>query len=103
MATVNAVATVDDDGASLFVVNRSVTDAAALRVDLAPLVAALGGDLAVVESHLLQDDDLYAANTLANPERVATRPLEGSAIADGVLTATLPPVSWTALRLEARA
>ena len=36
VAALNAVATIDDEGVSLFVVNRSTTDAATLRVDLAP-------------------------------------------------------------------
>ena len=81
----NAVATVDDDGASVFVANRSTTDAASLRLDLAPLVAALGRDLTVAESHLLHEDDLYAANTLADPERVGVRPLDGVAVEASVL------------------
>ncbi len=99
VATVNAVATIDDDGVSLFVVNRSTTDAAALRVDLTPLIAALGRDPHVIESHLLHDDDLYAGNTLDEPERVGVRPFADLAVSDGALTGSLPPVSWTAIRL----
>lgn len=99
VAALNAVATVDDEGATLFVVNRSTTDAGALRLDLAPLAAALGRELRVVESHLLHEDDPYAANTLEDPERVGVRPLDGAAVAAYVLTADLPPVSWTAVRL----
>ena len=96
--TVNAVATIDDEGVSLFVVNRSTTDAADLRVDLAPLVRSLGREVAVVESHLLHDDDLYAANTLEDPERVGVREAEASV--DGeLLSLALPAVSWTAIRL----
>jgi alpha-N-arabinofuranosidase len=79
-------------------VNRSTTDAATLRVDLAPLVRELGRDVAVVESHLLHDDDLYAANTLADPERVGVREAEASVDGD-VLSVELPAVSWAAIRL----
>ncbi|MDN3494825.1 alpha-N-arabinofuranosidase [Planococcus sp. APC 4015] len=95
VANVNAVATIDHEGVSLFVVNRSLTDAAALSID----VSSLGRDLAVCESHLLHDDDLYAANTLDDPERVGVRPVDGAAVAASVLTASLPPVSWAAFRL----
>ena len=51
-----------------------------------------------MESHLIADDDIYAANTLEAPERVAPRAAD-AAIADGVLRVTLPAVSWVALRL----
>lgn len=97
VARVNAVATVDDEGATLFVVNRSTTDAVDLRLD----VSALGGDgeVAVVESHLLHDDDLYAANSLEEPERVGVRPLEDARVTGGILSLRLPAVSWAAVRL----
>lgn len=97
--TVNAVATIDDDGASVFVVNRSTTDASSLRLDLGPLSAALGRELTLVESHLLHDDDLYAANTLEDRERVVVRAHEAAVVEDAVLAVQLPPVSWSALRL----
>ena len=54
--------------------------------------------VAVVESHQLHDDDMYAANTLEDPERVNVR--EAGASVDGdVLSLALPAVSWTAVRL----
>ncbi|QKJ20590.1 arabinosylfuranosidase ArfA [Microbacterium hominis] len=95
---VNAVATIDEEGVSLFVVNRSVTESADLRVDLSPLVAALGRSVAVVESHLLHEDDMYAANTLESPERVGVRDASASVDSD-TLTVSLPAVSWAAIRL----
>ncbi|WP_460796918.1 arabinosylfuranosidase ArfA [Microbacterium sp. GXF0217] len=95
---VNAVATIDEDGVSLFVVNRSVRDAAALHIDLAPLVRELGRDVTVAESHLLHDADIYAANTLTDSERVGVRTAD-AAVAEGVLSLDLPAVSWAALRL----
>lgn len=99
VANVNAVATLGDDGASLFVVNRSTTDAADLSLDVSALAAQLGRDLTVVESHLLHEDDRYAANTLDDPERVGVRPIAGAVVTDGVLTLALPAVSWAAVRL----
>lgn len=96
--TVNAVATIDEQGVSVFLVNRSTTDAADLTIDLSPLVRALGRDVAVAESHLLHDDDLYAVNTLDDRERVGVRPAD--ATVDGeVLSVALPAVSWAAVRL----
>ncbi|WP_435527616.1 alpha-N-arabinofuranosidase [Microbacterium aurantiacum] len=95
VAAVNAVATVDDDGATLFLVNRSVSDAATVRVDLSPLGAA---GLAVVEAHLLHEDDLAAANTLEDTDRVGIRRADAR-VTDAELTVALPPVSWAAIRL----
>ncbi|MGM7679431.1 arabinosylfuranosidase ArfA [Microbacterium sp. A94] len=99
VAAVNAVATIDDDGVSLFVVNRSTTEATQLRVDLATLVATFGRALRVTESHLLHEDDIYAANTLQNPERVGVRPADAT-LADTELSLELPAVSWAAIRLS---
>ena len=47
----------------------------------------------------LYDDDIHAANTLAHQDRVQLRPNETGRLADGKVTLTLPPVSWTALTL----
>jgi len=70
-----------------------------VRIDLAPLAAALGHDVRIVESHLLQDDDIYAANTLEHTERVGVRAFEGVEIVDGTLVLELPPVSWAAISI----
>lgn len=94
VASVNAVATVDAAGCSVFIVNRSLTDAQTVEID----VSALGGAIAVVESHLLADDDIYAANTLEQPERVGVRQSD-AVVQDGVLRVTMPAVSWVAVRL----
>ena len=92
--TVNGVATVDEEGTSVFLVNRSLTEEQVVEID----VTALGGGVSVTESHLIADDDIYASNTLDSPERVAPRPAD-AAVSDGVLRVTLPAVSWVALRL----
>ncbi|MDF2917116.1 MAG: alpha-L-arabinofuranosidase, partial [Microbacterium sp.] len=96
---VNAVATVGEQGTSVFVVNRSVDEAATLRLDVSALIAELGREPRIAESHLLHDDDMYAANTLDDPERVGVAPLEDAVIRDGILEVPLPPVSWAALLL----
>ncbi len=93
---VDAVATHDAETGStaVFLVNRSTTDAVTVTVDIAAL-----GDVAVAESHTLSDDDVYAKNTLEDRERVAPTPNDSIVIEGGLLTLTLPPVSWTALAL----
>ncbi|MAP64318.1 MAG: alpha-L-arabinofuranosidase [Microbacterium sp.] len=96
--TVDAVATIDEDGISVFVVNRSTTAPETLSVDLSPLPADLGRDLAVTEAHLLHDDDMYASNTLEAPERIGLSTL--AAGIDGTsLRIELPAVSWGCVRL----
>lgn len=97
---VHAVATTDDDGVSVFVVNRSTTDAVTLRVDLSPWRGEAGGVPEIVEAHLLHDEDRYAANTLEDPERVAPRVFEGAVVNDDVLVLPLPAVAWAAVRLR---
>ena len=99
VATVNAVATIDDDGVSLFVVNRSTTEATTLTVDLRPLLGHLGREVAIDEAHLLHDDDIYAANTLESPELVGITALEAT-IEDTTLRIPLPAVSWGCIRLS---
>ena len=47
----------------------------------------------------LADDDLLAVNTADCPDRVVARPTADVEVTDGVLRATLPPVSWSAVRL----
>lgn len=93
---VDAVATHDADAgrSSVFLVNRSQDEAVTVTIDIAQL-----GAVATLEAHTLADDDIYAKNTLANPERVMPHTNESVAIANGTLTVTLPAVSWTALAL----
>jgi alpha-N-arabinofuranosidase len=93
---VDAVATHDAEHgrSAVFLVNRSQTESLTVTVDIAGL-----GDVAVLESHTLTDDDVYAKNTLEQPERVAPRANDSIAIDGGELTITLPPVSWSAVSL----
>jgi len=46
-------------------------------------------------------DDLAAVNTKDAPDRVKPSPLRGATIAGAALEATLPPASWTMIRLRA--
>lgn len=93
---VDAVATSDDEAgrAALFLVNRSTDEPVTITVD----VGALGA-VELLETHTLADDDPDAANTLADPVRVAPAPNASASVADGTLTITVPAVSWTAVSL----
>jgi alpha-L-arabinofuranosidase len=92
---VDAVVTHDPETgeAAVFLVNRAQTETT-VEVDAATL-----GVRSVTESVSLWDADVSAANTLADPERVSLKPNDSAAMSGGVLTVTLPPVSWSAIAL----
>lgn len=92
---VDAVATHDaaSGRTAVFLVNRS-REAVAVTIGLGDL-----GPTRLEEALSLHDDDVYAKNTLADPERVGLRPNHSARLADGAVEVTLPPVSWTALAL----
>ena len=94
---VDAVATCDAESGetSVFLVNRSLDEEVTIDIDVRLLGAVT---LSHVES--LWDEDIHAANTLRDPERVGLRPNETARLEDGTVTITLPPVSWTALTLS---
>ncbi|MDY0829948.1 alpha-N-arabinofuranosidase [Microbacterium sp. BG28] len=93
---VDAVATHDAETgrSAVFLVNRSTTEAIEVTVDVSAL-----GEVGVLEAHTLSDEDVYAKNTLEDPERVAPRANDSAVLAGGVLTISLPPVSWSAIAL----
>jgi alpha-L-arabinofuranosidase len=77
---------------AVFLVNRSATQAATVRVD----ARALPGR-EIREAAQLADADPYARNTFQDPLRVVPGIPVGET-SDDVVPVTLPPVSWTALR-----
>jgi alpha-N-arabinofuranosidase len=88
---VAAAATVDEHGTvQLFLQNRDTTGPATVTVDLTGFPARSS-----VTATGIWDDDPYAANTLADPQRVAPRHNDTASISGNVLTITLPAVSWT--------
>jgi alpha-N-arabinofuranosidase len=94
---VDAVATHDQDGGgtTIFAVNRSLTDEVTLQIDVLGL-----GPVTRAKAVSLFDDDIHAANTLEDPERITPRDNDSVEVVQNVITVTLPPVSWTALTLE---
>jgi alpha-L-arabinofuranosidase len=92
---VDAAATTDGDQTSVFLVNRSQTEATTVTID----VRALAG-LTSATAQTIADDDIFAANTLTDQNRVSLVPNESIVFADGTMEITLPPVSWTAVSLS---
>ena len=93
----DAVATHDPETGDLtiFAVNRHLTDG----LDLTVSVAGFGHPMSVAEAWTLTGEDLYATNTADHPDRVTPVPADGVTVHDGTMGATLPPVSWSAIRL----
>lgn len=93
---IDAVATHDADtgSTSVFLVNRSQTEEATVTID----VTALKGVI-VLDAQTLSDDDVYAKNTLDQPDRVGLSRNKSVAVRDGIVELTLPPVSWTSVNL----
>jgi alpha-N-arabinofuranosidase len=94
---VDAVVTHDEDGrgTTVFAVNRSLTEEVTLEIDTLAL-----GPVARASATSLYDDDIHAANTLDDPERVAPKQNDSVEVGQNAITITLPPVSWTVLTLE---
>ena len=96
---IDSVATFDEESgrSAVFLVNRSQSEAFTVMVD-----ARGFGVARLTEAVSLHDDDVYAKNTLQRPDRVALKRTESVILEEGILTVTLPPVSWTALALSGR-
>jgi len=93
---VDAVATFDEATGvtAVFVVNRSQTDPVDFRIDAAAL-----GNVTVTSAQTLHDDDIHAANTLEDQERVTLADNTTASASEAGVAVTLPPVSWTVLTL----
>ncbi len=92
---VDAVATWDEQEGTMavFLVNRG---------ESAPVTVTIDGvaGATVTEAWTLADDDILAANTLSDPERVSMNTNQSARITGSTVTVELPPVSWTALALR---
>jgi alpha-L-arabinofuranosidase len=96
VAVIDGVATHDSEtgNSAVFLVNRSQTDEVAVTIDVSGLERA-----GVISAQTLSDTDVYAKNTLEQPDRVGLAPNDSIVAGEGTLTITLPPVSWTAISL----
>mgnify|MGYP001561839561 CR=1 FL=1 len=96
VASIVAATTFDpvDGTATVFLANRSATDAVSVDVDVTQL-----GVCAVDAARLLHDPDFHAKNTAAEPERVGLMDLD-VAVEAGHVRAELPPCSWAVIALS---
>jgi alpha-N-arabinofuranosidase len=81
-------------GLTLFALNRDLAGEMALHV-----TARGFAGLSVIEATTLCDADLQATNTKDAPDRVTPRALAGVSIDGERIEATLPPASWSVIRL----
>jgi alpha-N-arabinofuranosidase len=92
----DAVATHDPEAGEtvLFVVNRGLSEPCDIRVRVAH-----HDDVRVLESWTVGGADPYDRNTAAEPDRVRPVHLGATVDGDGTLSARLPPVSWSVIRM----
>jgi alpha-L-arabinofuranosidase len=97
VTAVDSVATWDSSAqiAAVFLVNRSTSDEAEVSIEVGPL-----GVSTVVECVTVSGPDPYAKNAHGEPDRAEPRPNKQVALSGGTATVTLPPISWTMLRLS---
>jgi len=95
--TVDAVATHDTETGdiALFLVNRSMTEATPVEVNLRAFAGAQ-----VVEAVELSNPDHTWHATAADATSVLPKKLDDVTLSNGVLSANLPPVSWAMFRLS---
>ena len=93
---VDVVATHDEETSEMtvFAVNRHQTESASLELSL-----QFSDTFRIVEHLVLGGTDLLATNNQEAPQRVTPRACTASTLRDGGLSAKLPPVSWTMMRL----
>ena len=95
---VDAVSTWDDTTGEMtvFLVNRALETPAEVTIDVA---GAQVSD--IIECVTVGGTDLHAKNTADGPDHAAPRPNGTARGADASVQLTLPPASWTMLRLRA--
>jgi alpha-L-arabinofuranosidase len=93
----DAMATYDDEEGKLavFVVNRHPSEPVSFSSDLRAF-----GSVEVAEATMLCDDDLFAVNTMEDPDRVAPKPHSSAQVVGTTLEAELPPASWSMFVLQ---
>lgn len=80
---------------TLFALNRHLSEDMPLSID-----ARGYGGMSVETATTLHDSDLMAVNTKDNPDRITPSKLESVKVEGDKITATLPPASWSVIRLK---
>ena len=84
------------EGLTLFALNRDLENPMQMTADIRGF-----SNLALIEAQTLQDADLKACNTQAEPDRIKPATLDKVTVEPGRVIADLPPASWTVLRFAA--
>jgi alpha-N-arabinofuranosidase len=93
-----AVHNEEQEEVTVFAVNRHLSDALPFELDLRSFAGCR-----VLEHIVLEHDDLLAANTASDPDRVQPHSRGGAAVtASGTVEATLGKASWNVIRLSYR-
>lgn len=94
---VDAVVTFDEESGSLavFVVNRAIDEETELNLDLSAF-----GNLEIVEAVTLSNEDYHWHATMEDSTSVVPLPNGSAQIIDAQLSATLPAISWSMIRLS---
>ncbi|OZG62156.1 alpha-L-arabinofuranosidase [Bifidobacterium lemurum] len=110
---VDAVVTWDETSRTglLLAVNRDVSHAHDLRIDLTALPGvnanapsdtdASDAHVAIAKAIVLHDDDPHRQNTADEPNAVTPRPLPATLGGDGRIACSLPAISWAAIEFTA--
>ena len=93
----DSVATYDDEEGrvAVFVVNRHPSEPVCFSSDLRAF-----GSVEFAEATMLCDEDLFAVNTMEEPDRVTPRPHSSAQVVGTTLEAELPPASWSMFVLQ---
>ncbi|MBG6095075.1 arabinosylfuranosidase ArfA [Nocardioides luteus] len=97
VSVLDAVATHDPDNGrvAVFVVNRHPSESVAFSTDVRHF-----GDADLVEATVLGGEDLYAVNSMEDPDRVVPKTFDSAKVVGGALEAELPPASWSMFVLQ---
>ena len=93
----DSVATYDaEEGrVAVFVVNRHPSEPVSFSFDLSAF-----GSVELAEATMICDEDLFAVNTMEDPDRVAPRPHSSAQVVRTALEAELPRASWSMFVLQ---
>jgi len=79
----------------VFVVNRHPSEAMAFSTDVRYF-----GHVELVEAVVLGGEDLFAVNSMEDPDRVVPKAYDSAKVVGGALEAELPPASWSMFVLQ---
>jgi alpha-N-arabinofuranosidase len=85
----------DAKSLTLFALNRNLEEEMRLEVSIEGFPLA-----SLIEMQVLHDADMRAVNTEQAPDRVTPRESDAAGVRDATIEATLPPASWSVIRLK---